>query len=214
MKMNPKAKQKEHNFILERFVVGPLESNCYLVADPGTKEAVLIDPGADSGKMKKFIAKAGLDLKFIINTHGHGDHIAANGSFGVPIYIHSLDADFLSDPKKNLSAMFLFPLRSPKAARLLEEGDKITLGGLEVEVIHTPGHTPGSISLKMDSVIFTGDTLFAGGMGRTDFDYGDEEQIIRSIREKLFSFSDDTEIYPGHGEPSTIGEERRSNPFL
>ena len=113
-----------------------------------------------------------------------------------------------------LSASFLFRVKSPEASRLLEDGDKINLGSLEFEVIHSPGHTPGSISLKLGNVIFTGDTLFCRGVGRTDFAYGDEAALVRSIKEKLFKFSDDTVIYPGHGGTSTIGEEKRSNPFL
>jgi len=196
------------DFILKRFIVGPMGVNCYLVADPVTKEACLIDPGADPETIKNYIAKNGLELKFIIITHGHGDHIAANGYFKAPIYIHRSDADFLADPAKNLSKYFLFAVTSPKASRLLEDGDIARLGGLTFTVIHTPGHTPGSISLKLDGVIFTGDTLFCSGVGRTDFEYGDEAALYRSIRERLFSQADDTVIYPGHGDSSTIGAEK------
>lgn len=201
-------------FFLKKFIVGPMEVNCYLVADPVTKEACIVDPGAGANSIKNFLRKNGFDLKFVINTHGHGDHIAANGYFNSPIYIHRLDKDFLTDPDMNLSRMFLFTVTSPKPARVLEDGDKIPLGGLELEIIHTPGHTPGSVSIKLDDVIFTGDALFAGGVGRTDFSYGDEELLLKSIKEKLLTFSDDIVIYPGHGESSTIGRERKSNPFL
>ena len=194
---------------LNRFIVGPLGVNCYVVADPDTKEACLIDPGADGDKLKRFLAKSGFELKFIINTHGHGDHIGSNRDFQVPIYIHRLDKDCLTDPQKNLSAdIFFFSVKSPAASRLLEDGDRIKLGGLEFTVMHTPGHTRGSICLKLGDIIFTGDTLFAGGVGRTDLDGGDEEKLFRSIREKLFVFGDDVVIYPGHGGESTIGEER------
>ena len=198
------------DFILKRFIVGPMGVNCYLVADPVTKEACLIDPGADPETIKSYIAKNGLELKLIIITHGHGDHIAANGYFKAPIYIHRSDADFLGDPAKNLSKYFLFAVTSPKASRLLEDGDLVRLGGLTFTVIHTPGHTPGSISLKLGGVIFTGDTLFCGGVGRTDFQYSDEAALYRSIRERLFSQADDTVIYPGHGDSSTIGAEKGS----
>jgi len=201
-------------FFLKRFVVGPMEVNCYLVADHASKEACVVDPGADPGSVKNLLRKNGFDLKFVINTHGHGDHIAANGYFNSPIYIHRLDKDFLTDPDMNLSRMFLFTVTSPKPARLLEDGDKISLGGLELEVIHTPGHTPGSISIKLDDVIFTGDCLFAGGVGRTDFSYADEGLLMKSIKEKLLKLSDDIVIYPGHGGASTIGRERKLNPFL
>ncbi len=209
--MDPKSDDK---FFLKRIVVGPLAVNAYLLADPATKVACLIDPGADHKKIKDFINKNGLNLKFIINTHGHGDHIGSNGNFDVPIYIHSLDKNFLTDPKKNLSLLFMFNIKSPEAARLLEDGDVVNLGSLSLKVIHTPGHTPGSISLKLDGIIFTGDTLFNNGVGRTDFEYGDEAALFDSIKKKLMTLADDTVIYPGHGEPSTIGDERRGNPNL
>jgi len=201
-------------YLLKTFVVGPLAVNCYLVADPASAEACLIDPGAEPYGIKNYLTRNALKLKYIINTHGHGDHIAANGFFDVPIYIHSLDAPFLQDPEKNLSTQFLFRVTSPKASRLLADGDRVGLGGLSFAVIHTPGHTPGSISLKLEDVLFTGDTLFAGGVGRTDLVYGDNEALFDSIRKKLFVFPDDTAIYPGHGGSSTIGTEKESNPFL
>ena len=206
--------KKGHDLILKKLVVGPMEVNCYIVADPVTKNACLIDPGADPDRIKNLLDREKLDLKFILNTHGHGDHIAANGYFNSPIYIHRLDSDFLMDIEKNLSNMFGFPIISPKATKLLEDKDKIYLSGFELEVIHTPGHTPGSISIKLDDIIFTGDALFHDGIGRTDFSYGDERILIKSIKEKLLVFNDDTIIYPGHGESSTIGEEKNSNPFL
>ena len=209
--MDPKNNPK---FFLKRFVVGPLAVNAYLLADPDTKEACLIDPGADHKNIKKIIDKNGFDLKFIINTHGHGDHIGSNGNFGVPIYIHSLDKDFLTDPRKNLSPLIMLKIISPEASRLLEDGDTIELGSLRLKVIHTPGHTPGSISLKLGGIAFTGDTLFNNGVGRTDFSYGDEYALLNSIKDKLMTLPDDTIIYPGHGEPSTIGDEKRANPFL
>jgi hydroxyacylglutathione hydrolase len=200
--------------VIKSFVVGPLETNCYVVSDPSTREACIIDPGADPDAIKDYIRKNGLDLKFIINTHGHGDHIAANGQFKVPIYIHRLDGDFLTDTRLNLSGMFMFGLTSPKASRLLEDGETLALGNLALEIIHTPGHSPGSISVKVGGAVFTGDALFAGGIGRTDFAYGDTDLLMRSITEKLFALSDNARIYPGHGPQSTIGEEKRSNPFF
>jgi glyoxylase-like metal-dependent hydrolase (beta-lactamase superfamily II) len=188
--------------------------NCYVLVDAATKETCIIDPGGDPNIIKNFLQKNGFALKFIINTHGHGDHIAANAFFGAPIYIHRLDNDFLTDPSKNLSKSFLFRVSSPAASRLLEGGDRIQLGQLELEVIHTPGHTPGSISIKVGHIVFTGDTLFHGSIGRADLGYGDEEQLLRSIKERLLILGERTEIYPGHGDHSTIGEEKRSNPFL
>jgi glyoxylase-like metal-dependent hydrolase (beta-lactamase superfamily II) len=199
---------------VKRFMVGPLGTNCYVAADTATKEACLIDPGSDPELMKSYINKEGLVVKFIINTHGHGDHIGANVSFRVPIFIHKLDADFLTDPDKNLSRVFTAGIVSPKAGRLLKEGDIIKLGTHELKILHTPGHTPGSISVVTEGIAFTGDALFAGSIGRSDFEYGDHDQLIRSITDKLLTLKDDTVIYPGHGEPSTIGEEKKSNPFF
>lgn len=209
--MGPRAAS---DYLIKKFVVGPMAVNCYLVADTVSREACLIDPGASPKEIKNYIRENGLDLKFIINTHGHADHIGANGSFEVPIYIHTLDKDFLTNADLNFSSAFFFKITSPEASRLLEDGDEITLGGLKFRVIHTPGHTPGSIALVMDGVAFTGDTLFRFSVGRTDFDYGDEGALFRSIGEKLLVLGDDTIIYPGHGESSTIKEELKSNPFL
>lgn len=209
-----KSSQPQNKFFFKRFVVGPMGVNCYIIADPVAKKACVVDPGADGRIIKKTLDKEGLDPEFIINTHGHGDHIADNGYFGRPIYIHRLDKDFLTDPDKNMSRFLFFNIRSPEASRLLEDGDKINLGSLSLEIIHTPGHTPGSISIKVGGILLTGDTLFKDAVGRTDLEYGDEEALMRSIREKLLIFSDDTPIHPGHGDDSTIGAERRSNPFL
>ncbi|MDD5136913.1 MAG: MBL fold metallo-hydrolase [Candidatus Omnitrophica bacterium] len=207
-------RKNEPGFSLERFIVGPLAVNAYVLADAASKEACLIDPGADHRKIKAFITKNGFDLKFIINTHGHGDHIGSNEHFHVPIYIHSLDEDFLADADKNLSRAFFFSIKSPPASRLLKDGDSIELGNIRLDVLHTPGHTPGSISLKFNGIVFTGDTLFNMSVGRTDLDYGDEAALFDSIKNKLLVLPDDTVVYPGHGDPSTIGEEKRNNPFL
>jgi glyoxylase-like metal-dependent hydrolase (beta-lactamase superfamily II) len=199
---------------IRTIVVGVMEANCYLVGDDCTKEIFVIDPGGDYRKIKKIIDRDGLKPHAIINTHGHGDHIAANSEFGLPIWIHRLDADFLQDPSKNLSATFGFFIKTKQASRLLEDGDVLDIGKSTLEVIHTPGHTAGSISLKGDAVIFTGDTLFCEGIGRTDFAYGSEKDIMHSIKERLLTLPDDYLIYPGHGPSSTIGNEKRHNPFI
>jgi len=200
--------------LIKTVTVGPLESNCYLAGDDLTKEIFIIDPGADYEIIKGIIDKDGLKPKAVINTHGHGDHIGANKEFGIPVWIHRLDADFLTDPSKNLSGAFGFLLKTKTASRLLEDGDALSMGKYKLEVIHTPGHTPGSICLKGDGVIFTGDTLFCQGIGRTDFAYGSEEDIMCSIKERLFTLDDDYIIYPGHGPSSTIGNEKLYNPFI
>ncbi len=200
--------------IIKTVVVGMMEANCYIAGDESTKEIFIIDPGGDYKKIKKIIDTDGLKPLAVINTHGHGDHIGADGNFNLPVWIHRLDADFLQDPSKNLSGNFGFLLKTKAASRLLEDGDVLNIGRYGLEVIHTPGHTPGSICLKGDGIIFTGDTLFCEGIGRTDFVYGSEEDIIWSIKERIFAFSEDYAIYPGHGPASTIGHEKVNNPFI
>lgn len=199
---------------IKKVVVGGLETNCYIVADPDSKDAAIIDPGSDGSGIEREIERYGLNIKCVINTHGHGDHISSNGKFKAPIYIHRLDADFLRNSKLNMSASFGFSIKSPEASRILEEGDVITLGACKLKVIHTPGHTPGSISLLGRGFVFTGDTLFMGGVGRTDFPYGSKEKLIDSIREKLLVLDDKTVVYPGHGPSSTIGAEKLRNEFI
>lgn len=199
---------------IKKIAVGPLESNCYLAGDEDTKEIYIIDPGGDYEKINSAIDKNSLKPKAVINTHGHGDHIGANEEFGIPVWIHRLDADFLTDSSKNLSGAFGFFLKTKAASRLLEDGDTLDIGKYNLKVIHTPGHTPGSICLKAKGVIFTGDTLFCEGVGRTDFAYGSQEDIMSSIKEKLFTLGDDYVVYPGHGPSSTMGNEKINNPFI
>lgn len=202
------------SMIIKTVVAGFMEANCYIVGDESTKEAFIIDPGGDYNKIKKAVDKDGLSPRAVINTHGHGDHIGADKEWGLPVWIHRLDADFLQDPSKNLSGAFGFLLKTKAAARLLEDGDILKIGKYALRVLHTPGHTPGSICLKSDGAVFTGDTLFYECVGRTDFDYGSEEDIMRSIKEKLFVLDDDYIIYPGHGPSSTIGHEKTNNAFI
>lgn len=199
---------------IETIVVGMMEANCYIVGDKSTKEVFIIDPGADYKKIKNIIDRDNLKPKAVINTHGHGDHIGADSEFNLPIWIHRLDAEFLQDPSKNLSGMLGFLLKTKKAKRLLKDKDILKIGNVKLKVLHTPGHTPGSICLKADKVVFTGDTLFHEGVGRTDFAYGSQEDIIRAIKEKLFTLDDSYIVYPGHGPASTIGHEKTNNPFV
>lgn len=207
--------------ILETIVVGPNQTNCYILGCSNTKEAVIIDPGADTDEIKHMVKESGVSPRFIINTHGHADHIASNKDFKLPIYIHKLDADFLTSPYKNMSVFFGHWITSPKPERLLSDGDKIDVGELVLEIIHTPGHTPGGICIKcreqaclFPAIIFTGDTLFAGGVGRTDLIGSSEKDLFNSIKNKLLVLDDDIVIYPGHGPSSTIGQEKKTNPFL
>ncbi|MDO8536507.1 MAG: MBL fold metallo-hydrolase [Candidatus Omnitrophota bacterium] len=202
------------DFTVDTLSVGPLGANCYIVTHVPTKDACLIDPGGEPERIKLFLKKNGLNVKFIINTHGHGDHILGNGYFNVPIYIHRLEKDFLTDPGLNLSGAFGLALKTPKASRLLEDGEKVYLNDLEFEILHTPGHTPGGISVKLDGVIFTGDSLFAGSVGRTDLPDGNQQVLLEAIRKKIFTLDDDTVVYPGHGWESTVGIEKGTNPFF
>jgi len=205
---------------LKRLVVGELETNCYLIACKRTKKAVVIDPGGEEevDLVLNFLQENNFDLKYIINTHGHIDHIAGNNLLKAKtealLLIHRLDADMLVDANKNFSSFMGKEICSPPADKLLEEGDEISLGTLNLIVIHTPGHTPGGISLVLNNIVFTGDTLFAGGIGRTDLPGGSYQDLIKSINEKLLILGDDKIIYPGHGPDSTIGEERKTNPYL
>lgn len=202
--------------------VGLLQANCYLLADEGGKAAI-IDPGGDPEAIFAVIEREGWTPIAVINTHGHIDHIAANRAmverYSVPLLIHWEDAPGLRDPDLNLSSLGLGRLDSSPADRELGDGDEIRVGGLVLKVLATPGHSPGSVSLLLEgddgpAVIFTGDTLFAGGVGRTDFPGGSLEQLVASIRDRLLVFPDETVILPGHGDASTIGEERRFNYFI
>jgi len=205
---------------LKRLVLGALETNCYLIACKKTKKAAVIDPGGEEevDLILNLLQKNNFDLKYIINTHGHIDHIVGNNLLKAKtealLLIHRLDADMLVDSNKNFSSFMGKEICSPPADKFLEEGDEISLGTLNLIVIHTPGHTLGGISLVSNNIVFTGDTLFAGGIGRTDLPSGSYQDLIKSIKEKLLILGDDKIIYPGHGPDSTIGEERRTNPYL
>lgn len=196
--------------ILKKITVGPNQTNCYVLGCDSTKEAVIVDPGADTPDIKRAIEEAGVAPRFIINTHGHADHIASNKDFKLPIYIHKLDADFLKSPHKNMSLFFGHFITSPAAEHLLEGGEKINIGKLTLEIVHTPGHTPGGISIKTGKTVFTGDTLFKDGVGRTDLPGSSEKDLFDSIVNKLMVLGDDITIYPGHGPSSTIGRERKN----
>ncbi|MFH1045412.1 MAG: MBL fold metallo-hydrolase [Candidatus Omnitrophota bacterium] len=200
--------------ILEKIVVGPMQVNCYIVGCARTQEALVIDPGDEPEKIKRALKKHALKAIQVLNTHGHIDHIGQDTAFGVGIAIHRLDADFLNNPQLNLSTLVGINFTPLKPAVLFEDGQKVAVGDITLEVVHTPGHTPGSICLYMEGICFTGDTLFAQGVGRTDFSYSSEKALLLSIRKRLMTLPDETVIYPGHGSASTIGIEKKSNPFL
>ena len=203
---------------IHSFTIGPLETNAYLVVDEGTRQALLIDPGLESEEIYDFILQEGLDLSAIVNTHGHFDHVCGSAFFkaktGKPVLLHRDDVAMMSQAAEQaLSYGFQVPT-PPEPDRLLTEGDEVVVGESRFQVLHTPGHTPGGICLYEEGVVFVGDTLFAGSIGRTDMPGGSYEVLLSSIRDKLLSLPDETAVYPGHGPPTTIGEERAHNPFL
>ena len=198
--------------------VGSLGTNCYIAYCENTKKAVIIDPGGDAAKILAAVAREGLLVEAIINTHGHADHVLANvkvqDATGAPLWIHSADADMLGSGSRNLSAFLGGATSCGKADRLLSDGEILPVGDFSLTVLHTPGHTPGGISLLTDKTVFVGDTLFAESIGRTDFPGGSYSQLIHSIKEKLMVLDDEVKAYPGHGPATTIGWERRQNPFI
>jgi len=197
--------------LIETFTVGMLSTNCYVASDHDTKEAIIIDPGIDyeseAQQIIDYIEQAQLKIKYIINTHGHSDHIKGDivfqDKYRVPICIHKLDAYFIESVKTEGAPPNI----------LLEEGSRIQFGNESLTVMHTPGHSAGSICLIGNHIAFTGDTLFAGGIGRTDFPEGSMADMNRSLK-KLEELPVNTLVYPGHGETTIMGEEKRVNPFL
>ncbi|MFN4227566.1 MAG: MBL fold metallo-hydrolase [Candidatus Ratteibacteria bacterium] len=199
----------EDKIIVERIIVGDFFTNCYIIGFKQENLCVIIDPGEEGEKIKRLINNLNLKAILIINTHGHFDHIGANNFFDLPVHIHKKDIEFLKDPEKNLSSFFSVPYICKNKVFPIEENDTIEIGKMKFKIIHTPGHTPGSICLKIENILFTGDTIFANGIGRTDFPCGDEQVLIKSIKEKLITLPDEIIIYPGHGEPSNLKDFKR-----
>jgi len=193
-------------------------ANCYILGCEETKSAAVIDPGDDADRILMVLAESGLTVTSIINTHGHFDHVSANKRMkevtGAELLIHPLDAPMLSQLSATASAWGLTSENSPPPDRTIEDGDEVQVGSIVLKVIHTPGHTPGGISLHADGAVFVGDTLFAGSIGRTDFPGGDFGVLKASIQKKLFVLDDDVTVYPGHMGLTTIGQEKRTNPFV
>jgi len=204
--------------IIKDLAVGPIMANCYILGCEETKSAAVIDPGDDADRILMVLAESGLTVTSIINTHGHFDHVSANKRMkevtGAELLIHPLDAPMLSQLSATASAWGLTSENSPPPDRTIEDGDEVQVGSIVLKVIHTPGHTPGGISLHADGAVFVGDTLFAGSIGRTDFPGGDFGVLKASIQKKLFVLDDDVTVYPGHMGLTTIGQEKRTNPFV
>ena len=201
-----------------KFSGGNFAVNNYLVHAHDSVQAVLFDAGEDTDPILHKIDELGLQLVYLVNTHGHGDHISGNERIlqktGAQLLIHELDEPFLSDSRLNLSAFLGVNLQSPKADRTLREGDTISVENLDFLVLHTPGHTPGHISLVREGHAFVGDVIFSGSIGRTDFPLSSGQQLIQSIRSKVYQLPDQTILYPGHGPNTTVGAEKQSNPFV
>lgn len=201
-----------------RIPAGIYAANCYLVYDEESKEGIVIDPGGDVDDIIAKIEEFGVEVKYIVLTHGHGDHIAGvkelKAYTKAPVAVHKDDEPLVRDGSKNLSSRMATGTVEFAPDILLNEGDKISFGNLEAHVIHTPGHTPGGISLKVENALFSGDTLFAGSIGRTDFEYSSFKDIMDSIREKLLVLPEETRVYPGHGPSTTLKMEKQTNPFI
>ena len=196
---------------INTFIVGMLSTNCYVVHSAETKDAIIIDPGFDSPseakKIFNHVREERLTVSFIVDTHGHSDHVGGNTilkkKFNVPVCIHAHDAGMIDNPGGETLPVNI----------LLKDGDVLRFGDVILKVMHTPGHSPGSICLLGEKLVFTGDTLFLGGIGRTDFAVGSDRDMEESLK-KLLRLPDNLVVYPGHGPMSTIREERNRNPFL
>lgn len=206
--------------IFEQIAVGPLAVNCFVLGCEKSHDGIVVDPGGDVELIKKAVTKHGLNIGSIINTHGHFDHVGGNfeavAAFGARLLIHQSDA-YLLGKISEVAGMYGMPGKnSPEADEFLQDGMAITFGSYSLKVIHTPGHTQGGCSLyiEKESIVITGDTLFADSIGRTDLPGGSHEQLLESVRTKLFTLPDDVTAYPGHGPETTIGHEKRFNPYF
>jgi glyoxylase-like metal-dependent hydrolase (beta-lactamase superfamily II) len=207
---------------IDRLILGAYQTNCYILRESkAAKDCLIIDTGLEAGELVDFLQRHNLNPVAVVLTHGHADHVtglvALRGRFPhIKVYIHKLDAEMLTGEKDNLSAMAGVLFSSEPADFSLEEGDVIEQANIKLDVLHTPGHTPGGICLysKDEGIVFVGDTLFADSVGRTDMPGGSATQLIKSIKQKLCILPDETVVYPGHGPQTTISQEKENNPFL
>lgn len=200
---------------INSLTVSMFATNCYIVSCPDTKEALIIDPGAEGKSIIALVNRLGLKVKYIINTHAHVDHIGANGKlrqeYSVPILLNRKDLELYQNPGFGLK---LILKKQPSPDQFLAEGDEVSFGNLKLQVLETPGHTEGGICLFGSGAVFCGDTLFAGSIGRTDLAGGTYESLIESIESKLLTLPPETKVYPGHGPATTVKAEASGNPFL
>jgi len=208
------------DMILKVLPVGPIMANCFVLGCEKTREAAVIDPGDEDERILMALADEKLTLKYIINTHGHFDHVAANKAMkdatGAKILIHEEDAPMLSHLSSMAVSFGLSAENSPAPDKFISDGDIIKFGEISLKVIHTPGHSRGGVSLycEKEKILFAGDTLFAGSIGRTDLPGGDYGTLIKNVKQKLFPLGDDVRVFPGHGPETTIGTEKKYNPFF
>ncbi len=204
--------------IIKSMALGPIQANCYVLGCENTREAAVVDPGEEAARILAALEEEGLKLKAILNTHGHFDHVGANRELkeAVPeaqLMIHGDDAPMLDQLAQSARMFGMQAENSPAPDRLLVDNDTITFGDIKIGVVHVPGHSPGGVSFVSPDGIFVGDTLFAGSIGRTDLPGGNFDTLIASIQNRLFGFDEKTRVYPGHMGPTTIGQEKRFNPF-
>jgi hydroxyacylglutathione hydrolase len=206
--------------IFDSLETGPLLTNCYIVGDSESKIGAVVDPGGHVGAIVSALDRHKLKCKYIINTHSHFDHVGGNNDLsketGAEILIHPSEAGMLTQLSEQGRIFGIAVENSPAANRTINEGDTIELGAITLEVLHTPGHSPGSISLviKDEGKILVGDLVFQGSVGRTDLPGGSMDKLVTNVKEKIFIFPDDTKLFPGHGPATNVGVEKRTNPFL
>jgi glyoxylase-like metal-dependent hydrolase (beta-lactamase superfamily II) len=204
--------------VVHQMSVGPLQVNCFIVACRSSGEAAVIDPGEEGERILRLADKEGLRISKVINTHGHFDHIGANQyvveKTGAELLIHADDLPLLQNARSHAEIYGLSVTASPEPDRLLDQGDAVQFGELSFNVLHVPGHSPGGICLAGEGHLFVGDVLFSGSIGRTDLPGGDFDALVEGVRERLFALPDETIVHPGHGPDTTIGRERRMNPFV
>ncbi|MDD5194363.1 MAG: MBL fold metallo-hydrolase [Candidatus Omnitrophica bacterium] len=198
---------------LKVFVLGTLFTNSYLIVDKETKQAFVIDAPCGIDSLLKYTQSRKIDIRFILLTHGHFDHIRGLDAFSCPFYLHEGDSAFLSDAAINGSSFFDEPFTTNRKEEPYNN-KPVLFGSRVIEVIHTPGHTPGSVCLKIGHWLFSGDTIFFGSVGRTDVPLGSSAAVLKSIKTKILTLPAATIVYPGHGASTTVGREKKHNPFL